>query len=83
MNVRGPSLTNLGASCFINAGVQALLALPTLEASSETDAEKALKAVADMAQNSSSTFTPKPLTDRFYNRRESPTANRSTSSSGD
>ena len=70
MNVRGPSLTNLGASCFINAGVQALLALPTLEASSETDAEKALKAVADMAHNSSSTFTPKPLTDRFYNGRQ-------------
>ena len=70
MSVRGPSLNNLGASCFINAGVQALLALPTLEASSETDTERALKAVADMARNSSSTFTPKPLTDRFYNGRQ-------------
>ena len=63
-------MANLGASCFINAGLQALLALPDLELAGETETERALKAVADMAQNSTGTFTPKPLTDRFYNRRQ-------------
>ena len=67
---------NLGASCFLNSGVQCLLGVPELvsvirggfHGSSET--EKALRAVLDMVQQQSGSLNPKPLLDLFYRGRQ-------------
>ena len=69
--MREAGFNNLGASCFINAGLQAFLALPEFAAlTGQTEIEQAFKAVVDMKRMSSDNITPKPLLDYFYNGRQ-------------
>ena len=66
-------LVNLGTSCFINAGIQALLAAPQLPESIQrgaSAAERALRNVIALAGSSPTAFVPRALTELYYHNRQ-------------
>ena len=73
MAVRTVGFINLGNSCFINAGLQAILAVPGLGeawARGTTSAEKSMaRLLADVAA-SSHAFTPTQITNIYYHGRQ-------------
>ncbi|CAE7257245.1 USP17L21, partial [Symbiodinium natans] len=67
------SFENLGTSCFINAGIQVLLAIPGLAdrlGAGFSPSERALTAVINTTTNRLGPVTPRPLTDLFYHGRQ-------------
>ena len=70
-------LRNLGASCFVNAGIQALLSVPRLAACLQTGAnptEEAFNAVVNMLSSQSHAVIPEPVTNMFYEGRQEDSA---------
>ena len=62
---------NMGASCFVNAGLQAVFALPGFESLRETTAtERALIETRHLANETSSAVIPQPMLDLYYERRQ-------------
>ena len=62
---------NMGASCFVNAGLQAVFALPGFESLRETTAtERALIETRHLANETSSAVIPQPMLDLYYQRRQ-------------
>ncbi|CAE7285846.1 Usp17le [Symbiodinium sp. KB8] len=65
--------TNLGSSCFINAGLQALLEVPGLRGlltRENGQTEWALIQVLDSVTTSTSPLVPRQITDLYYNNRQ-------------
>ncbi|CAE7839773.1 pif1 [Symbiodinium sp. CCMP2592] len=67
--IRSPTMTfaNTGNSCFVNAGLQAILALPGFDSLRSTTAtEQALLEVRSMVSASLSATVPQPILDLYY-----------------
>eukprot|EP00439_Symbiodinium_sp_Y106_P064978 s1371_g10.t1 len=68
-----PGLVNLGSSCFINASLQALVAVPALRAAlgrGTSHLEMALQEVVRRLGAAGGAVTPTELTDLFYRHRQ-------------
>ena len=62
---------NMGASCFVNAGLQAVFALPGFESLRATTAtERALIENRRLADATSNAIIPQPMLDLYYQRRQ-------------
>ena len=73
MDLPAIGFENLGTSCFINAGIQVLLAIPGLAdrlGAGFSPSERALTAVINTTTNRLGPVTPRPLTDLFYHGRQ-------------
>ncbi|CAE7271115.1 PIF1 [Symbiodinium sp. CCMP2592] len=65
------AFANAGNSCFVNAGLQAMFALPGFDALQPTTAtERALLATRSKARASTSAILPQPVLDLYYRHRQ-------------
>ena len=73
MAASGVGFTNLGASCFISAGLQVIFSVPRLCQAIETgtsETEQALQTVLGLVRHAQGRVMPKPITDMFYEGRQ-------------
>ena len=73
MAASGVGFANLGASCFINAGLQVIFSVPRLCQAIETgtsETEQALQTVLGLVRHAQGRVMPKPITDMFYEGRQ-------------
>ena len=73
MAAKGGGFVNLGNSCFINAGVQALLAVPAIAtalADGREDTERALVQLKTALSTARAPIVPRAITGAFYHNRQ-------------